>query len=225
MHHSSHHDHDHDHSHESTLYHELLCHFPYAIFSVAFGLSLLSIISIIPFASGQYEVASDLLFHCFHFIHLVFAATGTIVTFLRFSSNKTRALIVGIISPIVFCTLSDVIIPYIAGQLLGVHMHLHFCFLTELYNVLPFLIGGILNGFALSADHQYKQGLYSVFSHTAHIMVSSLASLFYLVSHGFANWHESIGMVFVFLVLAVVIPCTLSDVVVPMVVAQSDRHR
>jgi hypothetical protein len=38
---------------------------------------------------------SRALFHSFHFIHILFAATGTIVTFRRFSKNYLRALIVG----------------------------------------------------------------------------------------------------------------------------------
>ena len=53
--------------------------------------------------------------------------------------------------------------------------------------------------------------------------VSSLASTFYLVAHGFAHWHTQIGLVFLSLIVAVVIPCTLSDLVVPMTFARAGR--
>jgi len=58
----------------------------------------------------------------------------------------------------------------------------------------------------------------SVFSHGAHVFVSSLASLLYLVSFGFTGWMTDIHLVFpVFLlvVIAVWIPCCISDIVVP----------
>ena len=163
---------------------------------------------------------SKALFHSFHFIHILFAATGTVVTFRRFSKNKFQALIVGIVSPTLFCILSDAVLPYLGGTILGVHMHFHACFLTEPQRVLPFLIMGIINGFVMSGHHESKQGGYSLSSHATHIFISSLASTFYLISHGFTNWYVSIGNVFVLLIIAVVVPCTLADVVVPMAMAR-----
>ncbi len=222
------HSHKHDHSHEGelTMVHELFCHLPYAIYSVAFSLIILSIYSV--FSMGLDPVfikkGSKALFHSFHFIHILFAATGTVVTFCRFSKNYVRALIVGIVSPTFFCILSDAVLPYIGGTLLGVQMHFHACFLTEPQRVIPFLIMGIVNGFVMSRHHESKQGGYSLSSHATHIFISSLASTFYLISHGFTNWYVSIGNVFVLLIIAVVVPCTLADVVVPMTIARLGSH-
>ncbi|MDP3889201.1 MAG: hypothetical protein Q8Q25_01505 [bacterium] len=213
------------HHHEHTITGELICHLPYAIFSVALGLGLLSLISIANMGQDQITKSSNILFHSFHFIHIVFAATGTLLTFLRFSRNTVKALIVGIFSPAIFCTLSDVVLPYLGGRVLGVNMHFHLCFYNELHNVVPFLFVGIFNGFVMSKHYQHRQGLYSLFSHAMHILVSSLASLFYLVSQGFTYWYTSIGVVFLFLVVAVVVPCSLSDVVVPMIFAKTDKKK
>lgn len=230
---------NHHDEHKHTLLGELMCHFPYAVFSVAFSLAILSLInyfsdgsaSVVSACSGHGHAHShghnisgaDALFHSFHFMHIVFAATGTLITFLRFSKNYVKALIVGIISPTVFCMFSDVIFPYIGGELLGVDMKLHICFTSELPNVLPFLFVGVINGFIMSRHHAGKQSGYSLTSHAVHILISSLASMFYLVSHGFSAWQQNIGMVFLLLVGAVVVPCTLSDVVVPMMFAKADR--
>jgi hypothetical protein len=220
--HAHQHDHEHDHSGENTILHELLCHLPYAIYSVAFSLIILSIYSVfsIGLDSAIIKKGSKALFHTFHFMHIVFAATGTVITFCRFSKNYFRALIVGFISPTFFCILSDAVLPYVGGTLLGVDMHFHMCFLKEPQRVIPFLIVGVINGFVMSMHHKSKQGGYSLSSHATHITISSLASTFYLISHGFTNWYASIGNVFILLIIAVVVPCTLADVVVPMTMAR-----
>ena len=220
--HHNNHNH-HGHAYGGTMLGELICHFPYAVFSVAFGLALLSFVSFVSFGSTDPVLArkgANMLFHSFHFMHIVFAATGTMITFLRFSKNVLKACLVGIISPSLFCMLSDAVMPYVGGTMLGVPMKLHICFYSELANVLPFLLIGIINGFVMSRHQHERQGFYSVFSHAIHILVSSLASALYLVSHGFTNWYAQIGNVFLLLIVAVVIPCTLSDVVVPMIFAR-----
>ena len=142
------------------------------------------------------------------------------LTFMRYSKNMLLGIVVGIISPSFFCMLSDAVLPYFGGKMFGVQMHWHICLVSELHNVLPFLVIGIINGIVMSQHHESKQGLYSIFSHFVHILVSSLASTFYIVSHGFGNWYSSIGYLFLFLIGAVVVPCTFSDVVVPMMVAK-----
>ena len=176
--HINHHDDHHSHS----VYDEIICHFPYAVFSVTMALTVMSFImnfddSVL--SSVVEKKRLDILFHSFHFMHVVFAATGTMLTFMRYSKNIIAGLLVGIISPTFFCMLSDAILPYWGGILFGVHMDWHLCFISELHNVLPFLIVGIINGIVMSKHHSSKQGLYSVFSHFIHILVSSLASTFY----------------------------------------------
>jgi hypothetical protein len=214
---------NHTHDHQHTLFEELMCHLPYAIFSVAFGLTILSFVTYYSYDEPVALICkkSDVLFHSFHFMHIVFAATGTIVAFSRYSRNVVKALILGIVSPAVFCTLSDSILPYIGGKMLGVDMHFHLCFVTELQNVLPFLIVGIINGFVMSRHKGDHLWLYAISSHAVHILVSSLASIFYLVSHGCTNWWEFIGLIFMYLIGAVVVPCTLSDVVAPLLFARA----
>lgn len=220
-----HDEHEHE-AHSSSLKHELLHHMPYAIFSVAAALVLLSLVS--HTGMGDSVTATqraDSLFHNFHFLHLLFATTGTVVTYLRFSRVLVRGLLVGVLSPVFFCTLSDAVLPYYGGRLLGVPMHWHVCFYSELENVLPFLLIGVLNGFIMARHHYTALARFSVGSHSIHIFVSSLASSLFLLAHGFHDWSASIGIVFLFLILAVLIPCTISDVVVPMVFAQAGKRQ
>jgi hypothetical protein len=224
----SHGGHCHMHAHEHcTLSDELICHFPYAVAGVAFSLIVVSFLTYLSATihgdSSHMCDGAGILFHSFHFMHIAFAVTGTLVTYLRFSRNIIKALVVGTIVPSFFCVLSDAVLPYLGGRALGVAMEFHLCFVSELANVLPFLAVGLINGFVLSRHHASRQPVFSVYSHAIHIFVSSFASLFYLISHGCVCWYECIGFVFLFLIIAVVVPCTLSDVVVPLTFAKADK--
>ena len=207
-----------------TIVQELVCHLPYSVVAVAFSLAMLSLLSLAALWGNVdpkiTKKGIKMLFHSFHFMHIVFAAAGTLVTFFRFSQDTKKALIVGIISPSFFCVLSDAIIPYFSGLALGFDMHFHICFWYELKNVLPFLFVGIATGFLTKWSHANNKIHYALTSHTSHILVSSLASTCYLVANGLTDWHTKIGFVFFFLIIAVVVPCTLSDIIVPMIIAR-----
>jgi len=226
-------DFEHNHIHEHTridsrlLFEELICHMPYAVYAVSLCLGLLSFLTLLYFRgcdAASVNKVCNALFHNFHFMHIVFAGTGAIITFAKYSKDWFKGIIVGSACAMFFCVLSDILMPYIGGRLLGANMDLHICFFHELTNILPFLCVGIVNGAVLASHHISRQHTYSVVSHFVHIFVSSLASVFYLVGHGFLAWHKQIGMVFVLLLLAVVVPCTLSDIVVPIFFAKG-RNR
>ena len=209
-----------------TLFDEFVCHFPYAVLSLAFGFIVLAILTVFSGAVADATTAFYRLFHTCHFMHIVFAAAGTVLTFLRYSNRWGRAFIVGLIAPAIFCVLSDIVLPYIGGRLLGVPMRLHICFVCEYSNIGIFLLVGVLTGFVLKFHITQSAGptLFTGWLHFGHILLSSLASLFYLVSHGFFAWDVVMGQVYLLLIIAVVVPCTLSDIVVPMTIAKMDRE-
>jgi len=213
-------------THNPTVLGELINHMPYAIFSVALSMVLLGFTTYFSVGQTNNHVVckgAAVLFHVFHYMHLVFAATGSLLSYYHFATGALRGILVAVGSTITFCMLSDMIFPYLGGRLLGIDMKFHVCFYHEFWSVAPFLIVGILNGFIISRYHKELQTSYLFFSHFTHILVSSLASAFFFVSHGFSNWYAYCGVVFLFLIIAVVVPCSLSDVVVPMVVARSDK--
>jgi len=219
---------------------ELAHHLPYATLSVACALMILSLIDVLFFKSGivtssvhhacdslmhvenccHHTSGMDILFHSFHFIHILFAVSGAMMTFYRYSKNIFLGMIVGVISASVFCTLSDVLLPYLAGTFLGVQMDLHICFFSELSNILPFLIVGTLNGLVMSYIKEFHSYQHSLLLHFFHTFVSAMASAFYAVGHGFSDFSGFIGIFFLLLLFAVVLPCTLSDIVVPIIFAR-----
>lgn len=220
------------------LKHELYHHFPYATMSVASALIVLSLINVF-FYSGISECVDagvvgavcehghhhgsgmDILFHSFHFIHVLFAVSGTMTMFFRFAPKRIgMGIVLGIFSAVVFCTLSDVLLPYAAGMLLGVPMELHICFHSELHNIIPFLLVGMVNGLVMSkvADFVSEQSVLTL--HFWHTFISAMASICYAVGHGLSDFYHHLGIFFLLMVLAVVIPCTLADVVAPLVFAK-----
>ena len=210
---------------EHTIPEEVYSHLPYAVFSVTFSLIALSIFSFLAVSKNSADVncAFDQLFHSFHFMHIVFASSGSLLTFFRFSDNLPKGLFIGGLTSMIFCALSDILMPYVGGTLLGVDMHLHLCFIYELQNVLPFLIVGLFTGVIMRRHQLEVRGVISLWSHFTHIFISSLASSFYLVAHGFSDWAPQIGPVFLVLLISVLIPCSLSDVVIPMFFAKAGK--
>ncbi|KKQ32746.1 MAG: hypothetical protein US49_C0006G0197 [candidate division TM6 bacterium GW2011_GWF2_37_49] len=193
---------------------EFFCHFPYAVFSVALALVLVSFVCYND--SPEQTRFAYRLFHNFHFLHLLFAASGTVLMFRRYSSSFWGGILVGFFIPAIFCTISDAFLPYIGGRLMGLDMHFHWCFIKHIGTVLPFLIGGMINGWVMSLHCHSQKIFYSLGFHFAHILVSSLASLLYLISFGFEGWWSKMGIVFLYLILAVLLPCIMSDIVVPI---------
>lgn len=214
------------HHSEHKIMDEIICHFPYAVFSVAFSLIVLNFMDFVAVGkdSSNLEPIWFGLFHSFHFMHITFAAVGTLLSFSKLSKNLFRGLVLSAVTATGFCMLSDIVFPYLGGRLLGVPMTFHICFFHEFANIIPFLIVGLLTGMALSKHDHGSKGTFGLWSHFAHIFVSSLASSFYMVSNGFNDWSNQIGYVFLVLIVAVVIPCTLSDVAAPMFLAKIGRR-
>ena len=197
---------------------ELREHLPYTIFSVAVAMGALGLLTA-AFraldADGMAE-ANEGLFHVFHPLHILFSATATTAMFRRHERKPFKAALIGLTGAIGICSISDILIPYAAGLLLGVNMRLHVCLVAGPGLVLPFAATGIVAGLVVSP--RTHRG--TIFSHSAHVMISAMASILYLVSFGMTDWFRAAGLVFVYMVLAVVIPCCSSDIVFPLLLTR-----
>jgi len=161
------------------------------------------------------NIASCTLFHLFHPIHLLFSAIATTAMFSRHESRLLKAIIVGFIGSAGVCGLSDVFLPYLSGKLLGLEgMRFHWCLIEHPQMVLPFIGIGILCGVLAPR----VIGRSTEFSHSGHIFVSVIASLFYLISFGVENWVDEnvFPYVFIIVLLCVTIPCCISDIIFPL---------
>jgi len=169
----------------------------------------------------QFLAASGMMFHILHPIHLLLSAMATTAMFFRFEKRLWKAIIVGFVGAVGVCGLSDVFMPYLCGRWLALqHMHFHWCLLAHPQMVLPFVALGILSGLAAATTIHHS----TVFSHSAHVLTSSTASLFYLISFGVPDWFSAgkLPIVFAVVVVCVTIPCCLSDILFPLMVANGD---
>lgn len=161
-------------------------------------------------------------FHVLHPLHVCLSAITTTAVLWHFDRKWAKAFLFGLGS-VIPCALSDYIVPFFGGRILGQPMELHICLIDHPTLILPFLALGILCGFFF----EERLAESSVFSHGAHVFVSSSAALLYLVSFGCTQWLTDIHLVFPVLmvvVMAVWIPCCFSDIVVPIGALRDPPH-
>ncbi len=198
------------------IWKELRHHLPFSVLSVSVGLMFVGIFTVITEMLGVFDISpySEELFHIFHPVHMLFSAIATTAMFWQHERKFLKATIIGFVGSVGICGISDIIIPYISGFLLGAHMHLHICIVEHPHLILPFVFLGILMGFLAPGTLEKQEGV--IFSHSLHVLVSAVASILYLVSYGVTGWIHRIGVVLIYMVLAVVIPCCTSDIIFPL---------
>ena len=202
----------------SVLAIEFAHHLPYTIISSLIAMAAVWYFGVtqLPKLTAAGTSPWEWSFHILHPMHIALSAIATTSVFWRHERQLLKALLVGFFGTIMPCGLSDYIFPFIGGRLLlGQPLGLHICLIEEPMLVLPFAVLGVLAGLLF----EERLSGSSVFSHGAHVFVSSLASLLYLVSFGFTAWLTDVHLVFpvfVVVVIAVWVPCCLSDIAIPV---------
>lgn len=194
---------------------ELGSHLPYALFSTALGLIVVALIDYRAQAVGGSPARAEgmvALFHVFHPIHLFLSATATTAMFWKYERKMGKAILVGIVGSVGICSLSDIVFPYVGGALAGAKMELHICIVEDPGGIIPFAAAGVLAGLVGTDSVRHL----TVFSHSSHVLASTMASLAYLVGHGMGDWISHLSHTFAITVLAVLIPCCTSDILFPL---------
>ena len=186
---------------------ELVVHLPYSVFSILVSFIILLSITLLDQLGSLQNV-----FHVFHPIHILLSTTATTAMFWRFDRRLIRALIVGVVGSILLCGFSDILIPYLGGLVFVRDMQLHICFIEDPLIIYPFIVIGIIMGLLVGEHLKHS----TIFSHSAHVLVSTMASVIYLATFGLGNWVPYIGWIFVVAIVAVMIPCCVSDIIFPL---------
>ncbi len=201
---------------------ELLNHLPYSIFGVCLGIVLtgiLTFIAVLADIKGMFAVACRDLFHVFHATHLLLSSVATTAMFWKHDDrNPIKAVTIGGLGSVSICGLSDIVFPYLGGIFLHNPMEMHICIIEEPGLVLPFVSVGVIAGLTVTRTFEKS----TEYSHSAHVFISSVASILYLLSYGMTGWVHQLGGVFIVTILAVMIPCCLSDIAFPL--ACTHRH-
>lgn len=195
---------------------ELKHHLPFSIMSVSFGLVLAGLLHFAAQVAGIADPSRYFgeLFHLFHPMHILFSATATTAMFWQKERSFFKAVFIGTAGSIGICGISDIFIPYLSGVILQTDMHLHICVVEHPQIILPFLLLGLVMGLLVPGRVEKHEGV--ILSHSLHVFVSAAASIMYLVSFGMVQWIHHVGAILIFMVLAVIIPCCLSDIVFPL---------
>lgn len=195
---------------------ELAHHLPFSVFGVVSAIIMMSVLTFIAKivqAEDLMPGASAEMFHVFHPAHILFSAVATTAMFWKHDNrNLLKAATVGFVGSIGICGISDIFIPYWGGALINEHMHMHICLIEHPQIIIPFALVGIFSGLMVTKSFERS----TQYSHAVHIFLSSTASLLYLISYGLTDWMHAISGVFFITVVAVMVPCCLSDIIFPL---------
>ena len=189
---------------------ELKNHAPFTFFGAFTG------IGIMLFSQGLSSKISYTVFYTLHPIHVLLSALVTASMYGLYTRGYGKRkwglwilLAIGYVGSVGIATISDSLIPYLAEILLSMpNRRIHIGFLEKWWLVNPLAILGIA-----VAYFRPKTKL----PHAGHVLLSTWASLFHiLIAKGEAVSLFSYAAVFLFLFLAVWIPCCVSDIVFPL---------
>jgi hypothetical protein len=161
---------------------------------------------------------SETIFYTLHPLHIVLSALVTTAMYRRYSKGRLwAAILIGYFGSVGIATLSDAIIPFVEGSTLSIDISFHLPFIeTETFPYLNVPTWVVINSAAAIgiAIGYWKQT--TKIPHSGHVLLSTWASLFYFTAFGTASWVPLLPLIFVFLFLAVWIPCCTSDIVFPL---------
>jgi hypothetical protein len=189
---------------------ELKNHAPFTFFGAFTGIILMVLFQRTP------PHTSYTIFYILHPLHVLLSALVTSSIF-KIHRYKNRGggyivlvlLVIGYTGSIGIATLSDSIIPFLAESMLNLpKREIHIGFIEKWWLVNPLAFMGI----AISCFRPTTK-----FPHAGHVLLSTWASLFHMIMAlgGGLNVVSYIG-IFLFLFLAVWIPCCVSDIVFPL---------
>ena len=189
--------------------HELEHHAPFTAIGAVTGIIIIMII-VISNSLPQVSQASQTVFYILHPLHVALSAFVTASIYRKHGKDKIWAVIlVGYFGSIGIATISDSVIPYLGEMLLDLpNRGIHIGFIEE---------WRIVNPAALIAIAITFWKPYSKLPHFGHVLLSTWASSFHVIMAlgVMINWTTFL-VIFLFLFLAVWVPCCTSDIVFPM---------
>jgi hypothetical protein len=189
-----------------TILKELKAHAPFTFLGALSGVIIFFLLR------HSSEGLSFKLFYTFHPLHVFLSAfiTTSMYKLHKKSPSLVKLFLIGFIGSIGVATLSDSILPFLGETLLKLpHRELHLGFVEKWYIVDPIAVLGILLAYFWPNTK---------FPHSAHILVSTWASLFHIMMsiNGAAINLPLYFEILFLLFLSVWLPCCFSDIVFPL---------
>lgn len=183
------------------FFHELKHHLPFTAFA-----TLVAIIIVVLFQYLLQKQISENLFEIFHPLHVIASSIVTAGIFYKYKSKIIPALLIGITGSIIIGSLSDIILPWLGGNILGLGTSFHLLLIEKPVLILAVAIIGSSIGISAKTTK---------IPHFIHVFLSVFASLFYLLAFSpDFNLLYFIGT-FLIVLISVIIPCCISDILFP----------
>ena len=164
----------------------------------------------------QVSQVSYTIFYILHPTHVVLSALVTTAMYKKYGKGKIwMAVLIGYLGSVGIATLSDSIIPYLGETLFGFENRgIHIGFIEEWQIVNLAALIGIIIGYLKPTTK---------LPHSGHVLISTWASLFHIIMAlgETVNWVAFLAT-FLFLFLAVWIPCCMSDIVFPLLFVKKE---
>jgi len=195
---------------------ELRAHAPFTVFGAVTGVVIMMFFENLPFK------VSYNTFYVLHPVHVLLSALVTASIYelhqcgrvsdkcLKGRCNFWILLAIGYVGSVGIATVSDSLIPYLGEALLQLpRKAVHLGFIEKWWLVNPLAVIGVVLAYF------YRPA--TKFPHAGHVLLSTWASLFHIImAMGGSLDLISYLIVFVFIFLAVLLPCCLSDIVFPI---------
>jgi len=200
---------------------ELWHHIPYTAAGAITGILAMVIISRLNVSDN----VSEALFYTFHPLHLLLSAIVTTALYRKHRKSPFWLTIpLCYLGPVIIGTLSDAVIPFIEGNTVNITVSFELPFIETAK--MPFIgipewiivNGAVLLGIGIG---YFKPN--TRFPHLWHILISTWATLLYFSAFGTVEWLSRLPTLFIFLFLAVWIPCVFSDIVFPLLIAGKEH--
>ena len=190
------------------IFRELKNHAPFTLLGAVTGIAIMFLFVHIPHTTALN------IFYVLHPIHVLLSALVTTSMYKLHKSGEASCnlpilLIVGFTGSIGIATISDSLIPYLGEVMLNMPARaLHIGFIEKWWLINPLAILGVTIAYFRPSTK---------FPHAGHVLLSTWASIFHIIMAvgGTLNW-LSYFAVFIFLFIAVLIPCCVSDIVFPL---------
>jgi len=201
---------------------ELRVHAPFTIFGAITGIVIMVIFNKMP-----YRISYN-IFYILHPFHVLLSALVTASIYrlhscgsgphIKGECNLWILLVIGYAGSIGIATLSDSIIPYLGETLLHMpNRGIHIGFIERWWLVNPLAILGVAIAYLRPSTK---------FPHAGHVLLSTWASLFHIIMAAGQSLHWlAYVAIFLFLFIAVWIPCCLSDIVFPLLFVKDVKNK
>ncbi|MBT7102567.1 hypothetical protein HN935_03590 [archaeon] len=187
-----------------TIAHELKHHLPFTLVVSLLAGVFVAIAFLFDLASTGILVNS---FEVIHPLHILVSAAATSAIYYKYKRSVLGSVGVGVVGAILIGSISDVLLPWVAGNIFALETVFHLPIFESPFLILGVGVVGALVGIFF--------GFFKL-THSLHVFFSVFASLLYLLAFSVAMSVWAVLVISLVVFLVVYVPCCISDIVFPI---------